>query len=711
MPGYVRQDTTNEIEDGNTVKAPPLDAEFDAIVSAFSSSSGHRHNGAIGEGAPITVLGPLQDLVISSNSISPKTDNVVDLGTSLLEFKDLWLDGTANIDTLAADAATVGGAAVTTISNTQTLTNKTINLTNNTLVATSAQVAAAVTDETGTGLLVFSDSPALAGVPTAPTAVAGTNTTQLATTEHVFAERTNAATLTNKTLTAPVINGGTLTGVTAPLATALATPRSISVTGDLTGTPTNFDGTANISIPVALPGRLADGQQGTSAHVTDVDDIDESGFYVAESSASNTPVPGANFQINALFWTTATGSLLAQRLSTAEVYVRNKIGGVWGSWTAIPHSGQSVSFTLTQSPTGPQQIQARSNLGLGSMAIQNSGAVTITGGSVSGITDLAVADGGTGASTAGAARTNLGLGTIATQNSATVAITGGTVTGITDLAIADGGTGASTAVGALVNLGLTATAAEINILDGATVTTAEINVLDGIPGTLTATELGYVDGVTSSIQTQLNGKQASGATLTSLQALSLVQGDVLYATGANTLARLPKGTAGQFLQMNSGATAPEWFSNIYESGPTATTSGTTQSFTGIPAGVNHIDIMFDGVSASGSSDFQVQIGTGGTPTTTGYSSNSTLHGVSSTGSTTGFNIDNNAASHNPIGTMTLDRVPGSNKWVSASNVFVQTGFQVTGSGVVTLAGVLDNIQLSKGGGTFSDGSWSIRCRK
>jgi len=45
---------------------------------------------------------------------------------------------------------------------------------------------------------------------------------------------------------------------------------------------------------------------------------------------------------------------------------------------------------------------------------------------------------------------------------------------------------------------------ELNILTGATVTTAELNVLSGIPATLTATELGYVDGVTSSVQTQLN---------------------------------------------------------------------------------------------------------------------------------------------------------------------------------------------------------------
>jgi hypothetical protein len=54
------------------------------------------------------------------------------------------------------------------------------------------------------------------------------------------------------------------------------------------------------------------------------------------------------------------------------------------------------------------------------------------------------------------ARANLGLGTIATQLADNVAITGGAISGITDLAIADGGTGASTADAALTNLGATA---------------------------------------------------------------------------------------------------------------------------------------------------------------------------------------------------------------------------------------------------------------
>lgn len=51
---------------------------------------------------------------------------------------------------------------------------------------------------------------------------------------------------------------------------------------------------------------------------------------------------------------------------------------------------------------------------------------------------------------------------------------------------------------------VTATAAELNILDGVTATTAELNALDGI--TATVTELNYVDGVTSAIQGQLDAK-------------------------------------------------------------------------------------------------------------------------------------------------------------------------------------------------------------
>jgi hypothetical protein len=52
--------------------------------------------------------------------------------------------------------------------------------------------------------------------------------------------------------------------------------------------------------------------------------------------------------------------------------------------------------------------------------------------------------------------------------------------------------------------GVTATASEINLLDGVTATTAELNLLAGV--TATTAELNYVDGVTSGIQGQLDDK-------------------------------------------------------------------------------------------------------------------------------------------------------------------------------------------------------------
>jgi hypothetical protein len=57
--------------------------------------------------------------------------------------------------------------------------------------ATSAGLASALSDETGSGAAVFAGSPALTGTPTAPTAATATNTTQLATTAFVQGEAVN----------------------------------------------------------------------------------------------------------------------------------------------------------------------------------------------------------------------------------------------------------------------------------------------------------------------------------------------------------------------------------------------------------------------------------------------------------------------------------------------------------------------------------------
>jgi len=93
-------------------------------------------------------------------------------------------------------------------------------------------------------------------------------------------------------------------------------------------------------------------------------------------------------------------------------------------------------------------------------------------------TDRLKWDGGSTGLVAATGRTSLGLGTIATQAASNVSITGGSITGITDLAIADGGTGASTATAALNNLlpSQTSNSGKYLTTDGTNSSWASVNV-------------------------------------------------------------------------------------------------------------------------------------------------------------------------------------------------------------------------------------------
>ena len=106
--GYTRNDTANNIADGNVINAAPLDGEFDALVSAFAATTGHSHDGTSAEGGPVSKLGPSAQLEQTSSALTPSSDNAIDLGTSSAEFKDLYLNGVAYIDKLTV-AASNGG--------------------------------------------------------------------------------------------------------------------------------------------------------------------------------------------------------------------------------------------------------------------------------------------------------------------------------------------------------------------------------------------------------------------------------------------------------------------------------------------------------------------------------------------------------------------------------------------------------------------------
>ena len=130
-------------------------------------------------------------------------------------------------------------------------------------------------------------------------------------------------------------------------------------------------------------------------------------------------------------------------------------------------------------------VSVVSKTGLGSTVVASS--LTSTGTITSGTwsaTDIAVAHGGTGASTASAARTNLGV------------VIGTHVEPHTDK-LTELSTMAQATADSLADL----TSTEVQILDGLTTTTAELNKLDGC--TSTTAELSIVDGDTSATTTTL----------------------------------------------------------------------------------------------------------------------------------------------------------------------------------------------------------------
>lgn len=112
MAGYTRNDTSNNIANGNVIDADDLDGEFNAIESAFDESTGHTHDGTSAEGAPITVTGPNQEYLSDAVALYPKTDDTYDLGKTGAEWKDLYINGTANIDSLVADTVDVNGGTI-----------------------------------------------------------------------------------------------------------------------------------------------------------------------------------------------------------------------------------------------------------------------------------------------------------------------------------------------------------------------------------------------------------------------------------------------------------------------------------------------------------------------------------------------------------------------------------------------------------------------
>lgn len=109
------------------------------------------------------------------------------------------------------------------------------------------------------------------------------------------------------------------------------------------------------------------------------------------SSGSAAPAPEVVLVADAA----ARAALAPTKLNSLLIQASDAINGNYSIWSATGLT--AGDWTLK----------------VGSLGAQNASNVSVTGGSITGITDLAVADGGTGGSTPAAARQNLNIGTSA----------------------------------------------------------------------------------------------------------------------------------------------------------------------------------------------------------------------------------------------------------------------------------------------------------
>ena len=299
MAGYTRQSLA-QILNGEIVSAPPLNAEFNQILSAFNNSTGHKHDGTTAEGPPIDRIADsdqnnlifvdtsanqinfyvesgaasVGQISIQDGAIVPFTDNDIDLGSSSFEFKDLYIDGTANIDSLVADTADINAGTI-----------------DNTIIGATTPAAATFTNLTvSTGSTI----------------------------------NFSGATVSNGgTFTTVTISGGSITGIT-----------DLAIADGGTGASTASAARTNLGVAI-----------GTNVQAYD---------------AGLQSISGLTTTADQMIYTTSSDTYATTSLTSA---------------------GRAL---LDDASASAQ----RTTLGLGTLATQNANSVAITGGTISGISNL-----------------------------------------------------------------------------------------------------------------------------------------------------------------------------------------------------------------------------------------------------------------------------------------------------------------------------------
>ena len=191
-------------------------------------------------------------------------------------------------------------------------------------------------------------------------------------------------------------------------------------------------------------------------------------------------------------------------------------------------------------------------------------------------------------------------------------------------------------------------------------------------------------------------------------------GQTGYNSTLGTLERYNGSTWGPFVTTSDTGTVTQTMLALPFTAMTAqaSTSGTSIDFTGIPAGVKRITVMFNGVSANATFTPSIVLGSAGTFETSGYSSGSAyaqagnLTGASNL--TSGYIVATGAAAADTVSGNIIIANVGGNTWISSGVLSATTANYVWMSGgSKTLSATLDRVRVTISAGTFDAGSINI----